>query len=123
MKLTELIRAYWPTNDCSTREKCSDCSYDGLNSVEVPDISLTDFRDHGKILTIHSQVLGEAIRLVAQAGLADGTTGPTVYTPDEFSILSSLSPAFIRRVHHLKQMVEGEIVGVRMIYEEEDSSA
>ena len=78
---------------------------------EVANLTLQDFSSRGLVFRVRSRLLGEDIYLVSRDHCRSACDGEgVVYTTDELTVLCSLAPRHIKRVHLLKKLCDGEII-------------
>ncbi len=74
-------------------------------------ITAAEFRDANLAILVRSYLLGEDICLVSNDKCKTLFGGEYVtYLPEELEAIYRLSPDFIKRVHHIKKLCDGEIL-------------
>lgn len=93
---------------------------DGSQNPEVEAIlssTIKEFSQQDLAILVKSYLLGEDILLVSNPKCMQLVEGEYVtYLPDELEVISQLSPDFIKRIHRLKKLCDGEILkeGLRL---------
>ena len=83
---------------------------DDLRAIEQ--LTLDEFAASELTLMVKSELLGEEIVFASNPKCILDWNGPqVVYLPHELEVLARLTPEAVKRIHALKKVVDGEIVG------------
>ena len=88
-------------------------------------LSLTakEFRGENLAVLVRSHLLGDCFQLVSNPQCASAYDDQYVtYLPEELEALYKLSPELIRRVHQIKRMTSGSIIGTRILADGESNT-
>jgi hypothetical protein len=102
----ELLKEFRKSKGARAKEPLSD----DLPATEQ--LTLDEFAESDLVLTVKSKLLGEEIVFASNPECLLDWNGPqVVYLPQELKILSRLTPDAIKRIHALKKLVDGDIIG------------
>jgi len=79
--------------------------------------TVEEFSRKDLAILVRSYLLGEDILLVSNPRCMQLVEGEYVtYLPEELEVISQLSPGFIKKIHRLKKLCDGEILkeGLRL---------
>jgi hypothetical protein len=82
----------------------------------VLSMSATEFRGANLAILVRSYLLGEDILIVSNESCRTLYEGDFVtYLPEELTAIYQLSPGFIKKVHRIKKLCDGDILSKGMV--------
>jgi hypothetical protein len=82
----------------------------------VLSMSATEFRDANLAILVRSYLLGEDILIVSNESCKTLYEGDFVtYLPEELTAIYQLSPDFIKKLHRIKKLCDGNILTKGMV--------
>lgn len=110
--VVEFLKAFRQTRKEHRPDNSKDPEVEAILSLTAEEFSRQDLA-----ILVRSYLLGEDILLVSNPRCMQLVEGEYVtYLPDELEVISQLSPDFIKRIHRLKKLCDGEILkeGLRL---------
>lgn len=104
--VVEFLQEFRQRSKPTDNDAPSDTRHDRVSAMTA-----VEFRDANLAVLIRSYLLGEDICLVSNESCKKLVGGKYVtYLPEELEAIYRLSPDFIKRVHHIKKLCDGEIL-------------
>ena len=104
--VVEFLKEFRQRSKPIDNDKPSDACHDRVLAMTA-----VEFRDANLAVLIRSYLLGEDICLVSNEKCKTLFGGEYVtYLPEELEAIYQLSPDFIKRVHNIKKLCDGEIL-------------
>ena len=83
---------------------------------DVLSVSASEFRDANMAILVRSYLLGEDILIVSNESCRTLYDGDFVtYLPEELIAIYQLSPDFIKKLHRIKKLCDGDILTKGMV--------